>query len=138
MLIIIVTVIHNCNLGERKERKKSEAGRRQLEGRLIFNVDSNYSLYCQYYDTLVYSSRRGCQQGPLQRIIASRVSRVYRCSNYIWTVRFVEGLRIVFSENRVVILSRMCTEHHARQTGHSRNNNFSKGSPKHRFQKLNH
>lgn len=25
---------------------------------LIFNVNSNYSLYCQYYDTLVYSSRQ--------------------------------------------------------------------------------
>lgn len=87
MLIIIVTVIHNCNLGERKERRKSEMVRREGGGeetigaRLIFNVDSYYSLYCQYYDTLVYSSRRGCQQGLLQRIIASRVSRVYRCSN---------------------------------------------------------
>lgn len=100
MFIIVVTVIHNCNLGEKDKRKwGGEEGEGQTVGaRLIFNVDSNYSLYCQYYDTLVYSSRRGCQQGFLQRIIASRVSRVYRCRITFKRLHFLKGLGIVFSK----------------------------------------
>jgi len=43
---------------------------------LIFNVDSDYSLYCQYYDTLVYSSRQDAGKDHCRGQSRAEYSRV--------------------------------------------------------------
>lgn len=56
----------NCNLETIELRRGTTEGRGlEEEANLIFNVDSDYSLYCQYYDTLVYSSRRDASKDHL-------------------------------------------------------------------------
>lgn len=55
----MLSVVYYRDYSLDDDRAVVEGGGRVGRGvSLIFNVDSDYSLYCQYYDTLVYSSRR--------------------------------------------------------------------------------